>query len=1473
MVDDSCPQVANYFVSAGLNDLKKPECDAETLEPITDLAVIFKSLGEEPPPGYTCIETTPNGLTADLNHGSIRTPPCFICYRRGRDKPPLTDIGVLYEGKQRLMHGCDIVHKTPTKQVANVNNGSNMRIFITYRRASPQFAHSSLAVIEICVVIANKGEKPPHAFCLIEKNLNQGLVGSEVYLCYRKSLARTNSLSYPAEMISRYPSVDCDAFPLPDEVALFCMPLGAVVECWPEKSQPPLPIFSTFALTDAKGEKIYGAGVTFFEELQKEKFTDDVYKLIQQQKKNHRGEKKLVAQTNKSICLLSRYPFFDAFRRFLMSLYRLTVSGKQSIPIERYISHFMRNVPFPTPQKPIVYVQITHEGFELQEPSRGPLPVSGASFTALLRCLGTDNTLVLLYCILTEQKILVHSLRPALLTSVGEALTSLIFPFQWKCPYIPLCPLKLAEVLFAPFPFIYGIDSRYFDQSSPPKDVTCVDLDTNMITQAVDPKESKSATWKSLPKKPGKVIKDRLDELFLQLYQVANEDSNTAVEMAPLDDLSSAKKKNYIEVNIREAFLRFHAQILKGYKQFLLPITSRPDIGSRDLTTLFDLQGFVRSRPRGTERFFQLLTRTQLFSHFIETRSLSSSNDAVLAFFDECTEKCETNARLLHSNVGSESFTTVVVTGPDLSGLPPGEMYKYNGFPKLREDLFAAMNPTLLNLKSTNTTTPPRSPMVGRTIHERQQGSISAKKQANSPTLWARCLLGHCYTIWFIHLPAYVKFHYNKENILWKAFEVLQKISETKAKLPDEVCYRVLMQLSGQFDHPALAVKVLFEMKRVGIQPNAVTWGFYHRAVLDGKWLPEKIRRSPKQLWNRLRIALMAMHAFQKTIMLKRNNSGKNLLINLSDSDENLRKDANLLIPLETSSVGTGSDGGYSSGLLSTEDLSRQQPVAGGLIDLGTALSDLSINSHSNQDLSAVKSHRRNFSMSSQTSESDNEFTNAPASITRTTRRLSETSIGSNLSNNVGNNNSHIIVCHDGSWQDLGSSSHQGSASDLYDEIGPPSVKGVSTKSDIALEAVICSCQICTTCDKVIYDEEVMGAWSADDSNLNILCPFCQAKRVPNLQIKVKDYRGLASKKCSSGSLSSDVSCSNVNDTKSSSNPLLTRNINVNNDTASIGSTTSGSNASESSTHQLEQFFSSAPAPSKAVSIKPTKKLSRDMIISSSAPTSASSSPVLGSGGRRPAFFKHRKSSSTSSNFNMFLGTPEEKMVTSVPYLSPLVLRKELENMLENNGDSKLQTTDIVNEKPILYWNLVWYFHRLGLHSHLPSFLLHSYSSENEDSNNREVVVSTSWDVNRQTEHFVPLYMLWNVPDEKQDLVAERGWTPRSLLTAISVHVQKNDVVNPMKILLDERSRQQNQNAEVHWSLYRELLFLSLLSCGAENIDVDAFDREYKKAYKEVAREYSERLYPDDKSPTIKAVFCRQAFEAPTLQPRKAQLY
>lgn len=42
-----------------------------------------------------------------------------------------------------------------------------------------------------------------------------------------------------------------------------------------------------------------------------------------------------------------------------------------------------------------------------------------------------------------------------------------------------------------------------------------------------------------------------------------------------------------------------------------------------------------------------------------------------------------------------------------------------------------------------------------------------------------------------------------------------------------------------------------------------------------------------------------------------------------------------------------------------------------------------------------------------------------------------------------------------------------------------------------------------------------------------------------------------------------------------------------------------------------------------------------------------------------------------------------------VPYLSPLVLRKELENVFDQDGDMCLGQPDFIDQHPIVYWNLV----------------------------------------------------------------------------------------------------------------------------------------------------------------------------------------
>uniref|UniRef100_A0A8C3X1B0 DENN domain containing 4A n=1 Tax=Catagonus wagneri TaxID=51154 RepID=A0A8C3X1B0_9CETA len=805
MIEDKGPRVADYFVVAGLTDTSKPleeeihfndACHkvAKPKEPITDVSVIIKSLGEEVPRDYTCIDVTPSGLSADLNNGSLVGPQIFLCYRRGRDKPPLTD-----------------------------------------------------------------------------------LWGSAVYLCYKKSVAKTNTISYKAGLICRYPQEDYESFSLPESVPLFCLPMGATIECWPSNSKYPLPVFSTFVLTGASAEKVYGAAIQFYEPYPEENLTEKQRFLLGlASSSDEKSDSSKTIHTNKCICLLSHWPFFDAFRKFLTFLYRYSISGPHVLPIEKHISHFMHKVPFPSPQRPRILVQLSpHDSLILSQPVSSPLPLSGGKFSTLLQNLGPENAVTLLVFAVTEHKILIHSLRPSVLTSVTEALVSMIFPFHWPCPYVPLCPLALADVLSAPCPFIVGIDSRYFDLYDPPPDVSCVDLDTNTISQTGD---KKNVAWKILPKKPCKNLMNTLNNLHQQLAKLQQRPRDDGLmDLAMNDyDFNYGKRLHMIDLEIQEAFLCFMASILKGYRSYLRPITQAPSETATDAASLFALQAFLRSRDRSHQKFYNMMTKTQMFIRFIEECSFVSDKDASLAFFDDCVDKVDMDksgeTRLIELDESFKSEHTVFVTPPEIPHLPNGEepplQYSYNGFPVLKNNLFERPEGFLqtrrskLPSKSSSPSSP--SPMFRRTKQEIKSAHKIAKRYSSIPQMWSRCLLRHCYGLWFICLPAYVKVCHSKVRALKTAYDVLKKMQSKKMDPPDEVCYRILMQLCGQYDQPVLAVRVLFEMKKAGIDPNAITYGYYNKAVLESTW-PSR-SRSDYFLWTKVRNVVLGVAQFKRAL-------------------------------------------------------------------------------------------------------------------------------------------------------------------------------------------------------------------------------------------------------------------------------------------------------------------------------------------------------------------------------------------------------------------------------------------------------------------------------------------------------------------------------------------------------------------------------------------------------------------------------
>ena len=123
------------------------------------------------------------------------------------------------------------------------------------------------------------------------------------------------------------------------------------------------------------------------------------------------GFRDMTTFENKTICLISRFPFWTAFRRFLSHLHVL--SGTSSdLPLERWISHLLLSVPVPKAGGPCVIVPLPalNGPMVLSMPPTKDFPLVDLPFQRLLACLDVPTivTIVLGFLAL-ERKVSIDS--------------------------------------------------------------------------------------------------------------------------------------------------------------------------------------------------------------------------------------------------------------------------------------------------------------------------------------------------------------------------------------------------------------------------------------------------------------------------------------------------------------------------------------------------------------------------------------------------------------------------------------------------------------------------------------------------------------------------------------------------------------------------------------------------------------------------------------------------------------------------------------------------------------------------------------------------------------------------------------------------------------------------------------------------------------------------------------------------------
>ncbi|XP_075048507.1 DENN domain-containing protein 4B isoform X2 [Mixophyes fleayi] len=1488
MMEEGPPKLVDYFVIAGLTPTCRPleeenrQRSARPAEPVIDVAVIIRSQCEEVPHGFTCIEKTPGGQSADLNPSLLTNQQIYLCYRRGRDKAPITELGVHYEGKENLRPGFQVIDTTPYSHSANLSSGApgHPKTFLTYKRAPEAQGLNTLGVMDICIINPSKGDSTPHTFCKVDRSLNTSMFSPALFLCYKKAIAKTHSLVYEAGVIGRFPETDNDLFPFPELVPIFCLPMGATIENWSLDTKYPLPIFSTFVLTGASGDKVYGAAIQFYEQYPQEALTEKqrqrlgLLSVVDRRPVSGRS-----VQTMKSICVLSHWPFFDVFQKFLFFIYRYSISGPHVLPIEKHISNFMFNVPFPSPQRPRILIQMSsYDNVLLCQPVSSPLPLSGASYVTLLQNLGPENAVTLLLAVLTEQKLLIHSQRPDVLTSVSEALVSIIFPLRWQCPYIPLCPLTLSDVLCAPVPFIVGIHSSYFDLHDPPQDVLCVDLDTNTLFQS---EEKKIPTYQTLPRKPCKVLRSSLSDLHKQLDEMYNKPMEEAsLEFLLTDYDLIYGRRTQLELDVQASFLRFMACLFKGYRSYLLPITQAPSERTRDSSNLFNMEGFRKSRDRAYQKLYSQLLKTQMFTQFIEDCSFVSDRHASLEFFDSCVEKVQTDGEkmedlhLVELDESHRSEHTVFVMPAeepqDANETEPPARYKYESFPTLQRELFELPQDLLTPPSSQSKTSAPSSPAPRRTKPEIKTAQRVAQRYSCIPDMWAKCLIGHCYGLWFIYLPTFVRATVSKVRALQTAYDALKQMETKNVVLPDEVCYRILMQLCGQYGEPVLAVRVMLEMRKAGVVPNTITYGYYNKAVLESKW--PSSNQTGRLHWAKLRNVVLGTAQFRQPLKQRHPGSRTPPPQNHwtpESSAADLPPRLNLLRQSTWAGhTSQGSEHPSPGRMVKSWSLNCSQRDRCMLpMEMTDMMGDLEVEEvtvRPDVSPSLSSSHRRTCGTPLILGPSENGSLSNVSFLTDGTGSETVTSDESELVMTESSTEalaSQSMVEGHSSKDITRRRSLAGKIQQLLTPSRKPSRTSILRKTGSLAEAPSPLTSEQQHSWKTLKESTRRPESTASESSVSLgsevdlsdiaFCNFAIHKSTDRL---MEGGQELPAVEVMLSSCSTCPACHSL---------IYDEDI------------MAGWTSDDSNLKTLCSFCGQNFVPFLNIKITDLQRHRSACDTSSDVPTrggAGSSGPVL-SDRYQCLVLDEAESRGPCNGFpdvQHSVNDANSEMVT-VAYLCPLVLRKEVESLLENEGGDFLSQAELVNSHPIIYWNLVWYFQRLALPSNLLQLILASKHVRQPAQvvDNPNVSVRLLWDVLVQDpDRWPPMYVLWklhrNLPTHLH------GWRSHShpftleFLEKVLNFIGLFEVHKAISLLLTVLQEQNSPPQILQRGIYRETLLLTIAALGKEHMDIAAFDSKYKAACKKLGSSLGKEELRKRRAqlPSPKALDCRKTFGA-----------
>ncbi|KAF7036693.1 hypothetical protein CFC21_047263 [Triticum aestivum] len=409
-------------------------------------------------------------------------------------------------------------------------------------------------------------------------------------------------------------------------------------------------------LTEGDGSKIYVSCIAF-----RDPICEDIIEAYQIPVNSF---------ADKCICFVSHSPCFQVLRDALEEIFVLCFSPAGcSKPLWDIISHVVSNVPLPTPGKDRVLFAIDNCLLSAETPPKEWLPHADISFQPLVQCLDVDKLIQLFTAVLLERRILLRSNKYTLLTLVSEAICHLIYPIRWQHVYIPIIFSSGVDYIDAPTPYMMGLHSGVDTSTVTMDGVVVVDLEYNRITTTEDIPPIPESEHSFLRGEILKLLQPNvvaIDYMKINLGSMGDYSLRTATKSWGQDH----------DFQLRLIFLRFFAQIMSGYRNFI----------DNALPTGFNAQAFLKKRSRATN---QPVESMLMIMQFIETQGfldyLERCNNAeeftnnLLDKLQDATGRGQSPLAIFPSHVADPEIITIADS--EIEGSEPGNRHCYKSFP------------------------------------------------------------------------------------------------------------------------------------------------------------------------------------------------------------------------------------------------------------------------------------------------------------------------------------------------------------------------------------------------------------------------------------------------------------------------------------------------------------------------------------------------------------------------------------------------------------------------------------------------------------------------------------------------------------------------------------------------------------------------------------------------------------------------